>query len=137
VTSATNNADDLGASGLVDRFKVKDQETTQEILPSALRKWNIVGDPRHYNLYIVFGDRERLLTSQERPLMLFKEFQKQDLHPMFMLRKKNNEPDIIAADSTKRKHVKGGTVTVTASAAASRAQSVVSPPWSDMPGGIV
>ena len=53
----------------------------------ALKKYNITADWRQYALYIVHGDQERCLGLNERPLILFKQLDKEGRKPMFMLRK--------------------------------------------------
>jgi hypothetical protein len=58
-----------------------------KVLPAALRKYNINEDWRNYALYIVYGDQERCLGLDERPLNLFKQLHKDGKKPMFMLRK--------------------------------------------------
>ena len=57
------------------------------MLPVALKKYNITADWRQYALYIVYGDQERCLGLNERPLILFKQLDKDGKKPMFMLRK--------------------------------------------------
>jgi len=78
----------------IQNFKLSDEETTTQVLPIAMRKWRINGDPRDYRLYIVCGNNERLLESWERPLELFKTFQKRKENPMFMLRRAGGGPAI-------------------------------------------
>ncbi|KAF4463502.1 kinase regulator Ste50 [Fusarium albosuccineum] len=59
-----------------------------KVLPVALKKYNISAPADDYNMYIVTGDSERLVYRDEKPLMLFKQFDKEGKKPMFMLRKK-------------------------------------------------
>jgi len=58
-----------------------------KVLPAALKKYNINEDWRNYSLFIVYGDQERCLGLDERPLILFKQLAKEGRNPMFMLRK--------------------------------------------------
>ncbi|KAI7541269.1 hypothetical protein KC343_g16670, partial [Hortaea werneckii] len=51
------------------------------------KRYNITDDWRQYSLYIVHGDQERCLGLQEKPLMLFKQLDKEGRKPMFMLRR--------------------------------------------------
>ncbi len=53
----------------------------------ALKRYNITDDWREYALYIVHGDQERCLGLEERPLLLFKQLDKEGRKPMFMLRR--------------------------------------------------
>lgn len=64
------------------------EDPCEKVLPAALRRYNIVADWRQYSLYIVYGDQERCLDLQEKPLILFKQLDKEGKKPMFMLRRK-------------------------------------------------
>ena len=52
-----------------------------------MRKYNIQADWRQYALYIVYGDQERAVGLEEKPLPLFEELEKEGKKPMFVLRK--------------------------------------------------
>ena len=71
-------------------FRVSMEDPCHKVLPAALRKYNIHADWRQYALYIVYGDQERCLALDERPLILFKQLEKEGRKPMFMLRKHLN-----------------------------------------------
>jgi len=130
VTTDATSSFDFEDTHTIDRFKVREQMNTAEVLPLALRKWRLTGDPRYYNLYIVYADRERLMTSQERPLVLFKELQKANLHPMFMLRK-------VGAKAEEDGGGGNGMGMGMGTAQGSRAQSYISPVYSEVAGGSV
>jgi hypothetical protein len=68
-------------------FRVSMEDPCHKVLPAALKKYNINADWRQYALYIVFGDQERCLGLEEKPLILFKQLDKEGRKPMFMLRK--------------------------------------------------
>ncbi|KAI9810532.1 MAG: Adaptor for signal transduction [Pycnora praestabilis] len=68
-------------------FRVSMDDPCYKVLPAALRKYNINADWRQYALYIVYGDQERCLGLEERPLILFKQLDREGKKPMFMLRK--------------------------------------------------
>ena len=57
------------------------------LLAQALKRYNITDDWRQYALYIVYGDQERCLGLEEKPLLLFKQLDKEGRKPMFMLRR--------------------------------------------------
>lgn len=61
-----------------------------KVLPAALKKYQINAPWDQYALYIVYGDQERCLGLDEKPLILFKQLDKEGKKPMFMLRKTNN-----------------------------------------------
>jgi hypothetical protein len=68
-------------------FRVSWEDPCYKVLPAALKKYNIQSDPKNYALYIVYGDQERCLALDEKPLLLFKQLEKEGRKPMFMLRK--------------------------------------------------
>ncbi|KZF26954.1 RA-domain-containing protein [Xylona heveae TC161] len=68
-------------------FRVSMEDPCHKVLPAALKKYKIDADWRQYALYIVYGDQERCLGLDERPLILFKQLDKEGRKPMFMLRK--------------------------------------------------
>lgn len=61
-----------------------------KVLPAALKKYQINAPWDQYALYIVYGDQERCLGMDEKPLILFKQLDKEGKKPMFMLRKINS-----------------------------------------------
>jgi hypothetical protein len=68
-------------------FRVSIEDPCHKVLPVALQRYNINDDWRQYSLYIVYGDQERCLGLEEKPLMLFKHLEREGSKPMFMLRK--------------------------------------------------
>jgi len=92
----------------IQNMKIAETDKTTEVLPFAMKKWRINGDPRDYNLYIVCGNNERKLESWEKPLELFKVFQRRKENPMFMLRKVEGGPAINMGGRVGGKLVPGG-----------------------------
>lgn len=92
-----SQAEPPGSAGLSDRnppsveifksFRVGFEDPCYKVLPAALKKYNINADWKQYALYIVYGDQERCLGLNEKPLILFKQLDKEGKKPMFMLRK--------------------------------------------------
>ncbi|KAF7506808.1 hypothetical protein GJ744_011420 [Endocarpon pusillum] len=68
-------------------FRVGLEDPCHKVLPAALRRYNIQADWRQYALYIVYGDQERCVELEEKPLALFKALDSEGKKPMFMLRK--------------------------------------------------
>ena len=68
-------------------FRVSMEDPCEKVLPAALKKYNIQADWKNYALYIVYGDQERCLGLKEKPLILFKQLDKEGRKPMFMLRR--------------------------------------------------
>ena len=72
---------------IVKKFRVSVDDPCYKVLPAALKKYNINAPWRQYSLYIVYGDQERCLGLEEKPLELFKQLDKEGRKPMFMLRR--------------------------------------------------
>ena len=70
-------------------FRVSMDDPCHKVLPAALKKYQINAPWDQYALYIVYGDQERCLGMDEKPLILFKQLDKEGKKPMFMLRKTN------------------------------------------------
>ncbi|PLB37044.1 adaptor protein STE50 [Aspergillus candidus] len=68
-------------------FRVSMDDPCYRVLPAALKKYQINADWKQYALYIVYGDQERCLGLEEKPLILFKQLEKEGRKPMFMLRR--------------------------------------------------
>ncbi|EFX00281.1 mapkkk cascade protein kinase regulator ste50 [Grosmannia clavigera kw1407] len=71
-------------------FRVSMDDPCYKVLPAALRRYQINAPWDQYALYIVYGDQERCLALNEKPLILFKQLDKEGKKPMFMLRKTAN-----------------------------------------------
>lgn len=86
--------DDRGSGGgggsepdIFKSFRVSMDDPCRKVLPAALKRYNIQADWRQYALYIVHGDQERCLGLEEKPLILFKQLDREGRKPMFMLRR--------------------------------------------------
>jgi hypothetical protein len=108
-------------------FRVSMDDPCYKVLPAALKKYQINAPWDQYALYIVYGDQERCLALDEKPLILFKQLDKEGKKPMFMLRKTNNAQVDITGDPP------GSAGLSSASAAAARGAST----GYDPPGGII
>ena len=73
-------------------FRVSMEDPCYKVLPAALKKYQINAPWDQYALYIVYGDQERCLGMDEKPLILFKQLDKEGKKPMFMLRKTSTAP---------------------------------------------
>jgi hypothetical protein len=80
-------------------FRVSMDDPCYKVLPAALKKYQINAPWDQYALYIVYGDQERCLGLDEKPLILFKQLDKEGKKPMFMLRKTNPAPVDGVADA--------------------------------------
>ena len=81
------NTRDAPSVEIFKSFRVSMEDPCEKVLPAALKKYNINADWKNYALYIVYGDQERCLGLREKPLILFKQLDKEGKKPMFMLRR--------------------------------------------------
>ncbi|KAF2723692.1 RA-domain-containing protein [Polychaeton citri CBS 116435] len=88
-------------------FRVSIDDPCRVVLPVALKRYNITDDWRQYALYIVHGDQERCLGLEEKPLLLFKQLDKEGRKPMFMLRR-HASPQEGWSSATGGHHGEGG-----------------------------
>jgi len=73
-------------------FQVGMEDPTSKVLPAALKKYKINAHWSQYELYIMYGDTERCLGRSEKPLVLFKELEKEGKKPFFTLKKIESLP---------------------------------------------
>ncbi|KAJ2897079.1 hypothetical protein MKZ38_004989 [Zalerion maritima] len=71
-------------------FRLSMDDATYKVLPAALMKYHITAPWDQYTLSIAYGDENRTLGLDEKPMLVFKELDKQGKKPMFMLRKNND-----------------------------------------------
>lgn len=76
-----------GSVEIFKSFRVSMEDPCYKVLPAALKKYNINAPWEQYALYIVYGDKERCFGMDEKPLIIFKQLDKEGKKPMFMLRK--------------------------------------------------
>lgn len=67
-------------------FRVTLEDPCYKVLPAALKKYKINDDWRQYALFICYGNTERCLAYDEKPLMLFQRLKENNANPVFMLR---------------------------------------------------
>lgn len=119
-------------------FKVSLEDPCWKVLPAALNKYNIHADWRQYALYIVYGDQERSVGLEEKPLALFKELDREGKKPMFMLRKLANPivtgPGMNPGASNLKPPDSGGRSGAMSSAASVRTMGMGG---RDLPGGVL
>lgn len=72
-------------------FRVGFDDPCSKVLPAALKKYKINSDWRDYSLFICYGDQERSLGLDEKPLIVFQELQRLQMNPVFMLRLRNKD----------------------------------------------
>ncbi|PWN39510.1 hypothetical protein IE81DRAFT_23270 [Ceraceosorus guamensis] len=67
-------------------FRVTLDDPCHKVLPAALKKYKINDDWRQYALFICYGQTERCLSYDEKPLLLFQKLKEAKQNPVFMLR---------------------------------------------------
>lgn len=91
-------------------FRVTMEDPCYKVLPAALRKYKISGDWRQYALMVCYGDQERVLGLEEKPLIIFKELQDAGKRPVFMLRQLDSSSSNSSSSNSKNNRVVvGGT----------------------------
>jgi hypothetical protein len=63
------------------------EDPTWKVIPAALKKYHVNAPAENYALHLLYGNKERCLRMDEKPLKLFKQLDKEGKKPMFMLRK--------------------------------------------------
>lgn len=91
-SSSTHHHHDIPGMETTKSFRVTMDDPCYKVLPAALKKYNINEDWRLYALYIVCGDHERCLELDEKPLILFKQLDREGRKPVFMLRRNTHAP---------------------------------------------
>lgn len=77
---------DDGSTGILTSYRVKMDDPCSTVLPAVLLKYGITAAP-NYSLYITYGDEERRLEMDDKPLRIFMTLEKEGKNPRFMLRK--------------------------------------------------
>jgi hypothetical protein len=82
-------------------FRVTLEDPCYKVLPAALKKYKINDDWRLYALFICYGNTERCLAYDEKPLLLFQKLKESNDNPVFMLRHIKDIKSPIAVASAK------------------------------------
>ena len=78
--------------GVFKTLRAKIHDPCYKILPVALWKYNINAPWGEYDLYIrCYGEKERRLELYEKPLVIFKQLEKEGKTAVFMLKKLSAE----------------------------------------------
>ncbi|KAG8760151.1 Adaptor for signal transduction [Serendipita sp. 396] len=68
-------------------FKVSLEDPAWKVLPAALKKYKIHNDDwQNYAMFICYGNTERCLSYDEKPLLLFQKLKEAKKNPVFMLK---------------------------------------------------
>jgi hypothetical protein len=77
---------------IFESWRISANDTTEIILPAALKKYGIDAPWQNFCLWLICDDTEIQFGMAEKPLVLFKQLRKDGKNPMFMLRR--NEPPV-------------------------------------------
>lgn len=132
-SGAPPTAADTPSVEIFKSFRVGLEDPCHKVLPAALRKYNIQADWRQYALFIVYGDQERCVDLDEKPLALFKDLDREGKKPMFMLRKLAPAADPPSSANLRPPGLGGGGQPMS-SAASVRTMGTIQP---NVPGGVL
>ncbi|SCU95150.1 LAMI_0F01222g1_1 [Lachancea mirantina] len=76
-------------------MRASKDDSCEKILKSAMRRHNLKEqDWKQYVLVICYGDQERFLELDEKPVTIFKNLKQQGLHPAIMLRQRGDFEEV-------------------------------------------
>ncbi|CDR40384.1 CYFA0S05e00166g1_1 [Cyberlindnera fabianii] len=70
------------------QLRASTDDPCSKILQAAMKRHKLNDDWRNYALVICYGDQERILELDEKPVQIFKELKEKGEHPAIMLRQK-------------------------------------------------
>lgn len=68
------------------QLRASTDDPCSKLLQAAMKRHKLNDDWRNYALVICYGDKERLLKLDEKPVQIFKELKEKGEHPAIMLR---------------------------------------------------
>ncbi|CAR23832.1 Ste50p [Lachancea thermotolerans CBS 6340] len=86
-----------GGSGTepLKHMRASKEDSCERVLKSAMKRHNLSEqDWRQYVLVICYGDQERILELDEKPVLMFKNLKQQGLHPAIMLRQRGDFEEV-------------------------------------------
>lgn len=86
VSSRERDSSRDAAHSAAKSFRVTLEDPCWKVLPAALKKYKINDDWKMYALFICYGNTERCLSYDEKPLLLFQKLKESGQRPVFMLR---------------------------------------------------
>ncbi|CEP64303.1 Ste50p LALA0_S11e01068g [Lachancea lanzarotensis] len=76
-------------------MRASKEDSCERILKSAMKRHGLnEQDWRQYALVICYGDQERILELDEKPVQIFKNLKQQGLHPAIMLRQRGDFEEV-------------------------------------------
>ncbi|EJD43767.1 hypothetical protein AURDEDRAFT_114560 [Auricularia subglabra TFB-10046 SS5] len=149
-TAESSNAAAAATSDNLKSFKVSLDDPAWKVLPAALKKYKINNDDwQNYAMFICYGNTERCLSYDEKPLLLFQKLKEAKKNPVFMLKhiKDIRSPIAVAKQKQAQRQKQAGDVSTQSNTARptphppvikTNAPQVGAAPWPDVmsPGGV-
>ncbi|CAH01108.1 Ste50p [Kluyveromyces lactis] len=77
------------------QLRASKEDSCEKVLRNAMKRHNLnETDWRQHVLVICYGDQERVLDLDEKPVQIFKSLKQQGLHPAIMLRQKGDFEEV-------------------------------------------
>lgn len=77
------------------QLKASKEDSCEKILKNAMKRHNLNDhDWKQYVLVISYGDQERIIDLNEKPVVIFKNLKRQGLHPSIMLRRRGDFEEV-------------------------------------------
>ena len=77
------------------QLRASKEDSCEKVLRNAMKRHNLnEADWRQHVLVICYGDQERVLDLDEKPVQIFKSLKQQGLHPAIMLRQKGDFEEV-------------------------------------------
>lgn len=80
-----------GSNEPLKQLRASKEDSCERILKNAMKRHHLNDQEwKQYVLVICYGDQERLLDLEEKPVVIFKNLKQQGLHPAIMLRRRGD-----------------------------------------------
>ncbi|EDO19128.1 hypothetical protein Kpol_2000p96 [Vanderwaltozyma polyspora DSM 70294] len=91
------------------QLRASKEDSCERILRNAMKRHNLnEHEWRQYGLVICYGDQERILELDEKPVVIFKNLKQQGLHPTIMLRHRGDFEELDVNSSSLHGITPGG-----------------------------
>lgn len=92
---SSNNVKQVSPAEPFKQLKASKEDSCEKILKNAMKRHNLNDqDWKQYVLVISYGDQERILDLNEKPVVIFKNLKRQGLHPSIMLRRRGDFEEV-------------------------------------------
>jgi hypothetical protein len=91
IFESSSKASSLSADIVFKGLRVSIDDPCGKVLPETLQKYNLRAEWKSYAMWIVYDGGERCPESEEKPLAMFRDLEREGMKPTFMLRKRPTE----------------------------------------------